>query len=175
MSLIRPEARAALWRWREVMAACAMALLGGWWALRGFGAMALLGWALLLLGALALIAGLQRARVRPRAGGAGVIELDEGQLAYLHPAGGGMVALPAVIRIEIETTGAGPADDDLFWRFTESGGHMLRIPAAAVGAEKLLDALASFPGADYQKVIMASGITEPGLFEIWRKPVARLH
>jgi hypothetical protein len=175
VSFVRPEVRAALWRWREVLAGAAITALGANWAFASRGLLVWLGWPVLIVGLAFLVAGLQRARVRPRSGGPGMIELDEGQLTYLHPDNGAIVALPAVVRIEIETTGDGPFSDDLFWRFFQTGGYAARIPASAVGAERLFDALASFPGADYQKVIEASGSTEEHVFVIWQKDAARLH
>ncbi len=175
MNFIRPEVRAALWRWREVLLGAVITALGANWAFGSFGVMGWLGWVVLVVGLSLLIAGLQRARVRPRSGGPGVVELDEGQLSYLHPENGAIVTLPAVIRIEIETTGAGPVEDDLFWRFFQNNGYRARIPASAVGGERLFDSLAGFPGADYQKVIEASGSTEPHVFVIWQKEAGRLH
>ena len=175
MSLIRPEAGAVLWRWREVLVGLAGALLGASWAFTSFGVLQWLGWPVLILGLALVVAGLQRARVKPRFGGPGMIELDEGQLTYLHPESGAIVALPQVVRIEIETTDEGPVGDDLFWRFYQADGYAARIPASALGAERLFDALASFPGADYEKVIAASGTAERHVFVIWQKDAARLH
>ena len=149
--------------------------LGANWAFTGFGLLSWLGWPGLLIGLALLIAGLQRARVRPRSGGPGVIELDERRLTYLHPEHGTFVDLPAVTRVEIVTTDQGPAVDDLFWVFSGAGGQQVEIPGSAVGAEKLFDALASFPGADYQKVIEASGSTGSNHFVIWQKKTQRLH
>ena len=37
MSFIRPEARAALWRWREVLAGAGVGALGIWMGLTGLG------------------------------------------------------------------------------------------------------------------------------------------
>ena len=175
MSLIRPEVRAALWRWREVLIGAGVTALGANWAFTSYGLLGWLGWPVLIVGLGFLVAGLQRARVKPRSGGPGMIELDEGQLTYLHPENGLIVALPAVTRIEIETTGDGPFADDLYWRFFATGGQAARIPASAVGADRLFDALASFPGADYQMVIEASGSTSPHVFVIWQKEARRLH
>lgn len=169
MNFVRPEVRTALWRWREVLLGAAITALGANLAFGSFGVLGWLGWLVLLVGLSLLVAGLQRARVRPRTGGPGVIELDEGQLSYLHAENGAIIMLPAVTRIEIETTDGGPLEDDLFWRFYQDNGYGARIPASAVGGERLFDALASFPGADYQKVIEASGSTQPHVFVIWRK------
>lgn len=169
MSFIRPEARAALWRWRGVIAGAAVTALGVNLVATAHGLLAWLGWPILLAGLALLVTGLQRARVKPRSGGAGMVDLDEGRLSYFLPEGGAAIALPSVIRIEIETTGAGPFEDDLFWRFTSEEGEQLRIPGSAHGADRLFDALAQFPGADYGRVVAASGSTEQALFLIWQR------
>lgn len=171
MTLIRPEARAAMWRWREVLLGAAVTALGANWAFSAFGVMGWLGWPVLILGLVLLIAGLQRARVRPRAGGAGLVELDEAQLSYFLPEGGVIVPLSDVVRIEIVTA----PPDALTWVFTDATGRAARIPAAAVGAERLLDALAHFPGASYGRVIEASSERRVGAFVIWQKNLPRLH
>ncbi|MEZ5715324.1 MAG: hypothetical protein R3D85_09225 [Paracoccaceae bacterium] len=171
MSLIRPEARAALWRWREVLLGAAVTALGANWALTAFGVMGWLGWPVLALGLILLIAGLQRARVRPRAGGAGLVELDEAQLSYFLPEGGVIVPLADVVRIEIVTA----PPDVLTWVFTDGSGRAARIPASAAGAERLLDALSHFPGASFGQVIEASSARGANAFVIWRKNLTRLH
>lgn len=174
MSLIRPEARAAIWRWREVMAGALVTALGANWALGGDGLIRWIGLPVLLVGFALLIAGLQRARVRPRSGGAGVIELDEAQLIYFLPEGGVVIPLSSIARIEIEALGD-KGRGEIHWIFTDREGQKTRIPASAEGAERLLDALAQFPGARYQKVIAASVVRKPENFVIWQEHVARLH
>jgi apolipoprotein N-acyltransferase len=64
MSFLRPEARAALWRWREVLVGVGLMAIGLWWALTTIGLLHWLGYVLLVLAAAILAAGLQRARFR---------------------------------------------------------------------------------------------------------------
>ena len=45
---LRPEARAALMRWREVLLAGAVAALGLRWGLAAFGALQIVGWAMVV-------------------------------------------------------------------------------------------------------------------------------
>lgn len=165
MSLIRPEARAAIWRWREVLLGALVTALGANWAFTGLGLLKWLGWVVLALGLALLSAALQRARVRPRSGGVGVVELDEAQLSYLMPQGGVLVPLALVKKIEIETARGG----EMIWIFTDGEGKHAHIPAAAVGAERLLDALSHFPGARYGQVVAASAAKEKNRFVIWQK------
>lgn len=174
MSLVRPEAQAVLYRWRECIAGVCVAVLGVFFGLNSSGLVWWLAVALTALGCLAFFTGLQRARIRPRLGGRGVIELDEGALRYLTGEGGVIVSLPEVVRVEIETTGDGPKEDDLFWLWVTPEGTA-RIPASATGSEKMVDALAAFSGARYEQVIAASGSTEPRLFIVWQKDRLLVH
>ncbi|MBS8226785.1 hypothetical protein [Vannielia litorea] len=174
MSLIRPEARAQIFRWRECIAGAVIIAVGVWLGLRTSGLAWWFSVALIAVGLLGFWAGLQRARIRPRSGGRGVIELDEGALRYLTGEGGAVISLPEVVRVEIETTGEGPMTDDLFWLWVTPEGTV-RIPASAAGSEKMVDALAAFPGARYEQVIAASGSTEPRLFIVWQKDRLLVH
>lgn len=95
MSFIRPEARAALWRWRELLLAGSTGLLGLTWALGSYGVLALTGWALIVIAVIIAVIGAQRLRFRLGAGGPGVVQVDEGQVAYFGPLTGGGIARPS--------------------------------------------------------------------------------
>ena len=89
----RPEAKAALWRWREVLAAAALVLVGLWWIMGPGRLLALPGWALVLAGVALCVVGVQRARFRGPGDGPGAVQVDEGQIAYFGPLTGGVVAI----------------------------------------------------------------------------------
>ena len=171
MSFIRPEARAALWRWRDVIAGALVLALGLYWGLGTGGILRWIGYAFAGFGVVMVFTGLQRGMFLQRLGrrSAGVIELDERQLTYFGVGGGVIVPLGAVARIEIETNDKRDPGDDVFWRFTLGDDTVMRIPASALGSEKLFDSLSAFPGADYDKVIAASGATDKARFLIWQK------
>lgn len=171
MSFIRPEARAAIWRWRDVLAGAPVLALGLYWAFGTGGILSWIGYAVSTFGVVMMFTGLQRGRFLRSEGprSTGVIELDERQLTYYGVGAGVIVPLGAVARIEIETNDRGPINDDAFWRFTLADLSVSRIPSSAVGSEKLFDALAAFPGADYEKVIAAAGSIENARFLIWEK------
>ena len=181
MSFIRPEARAAIWRWRDVIAGALVLALGAYWGLGTGGLLRWVGFALMALGTVFVVTGLQRGRFLRfgQAQSTGMIELDERQLTYFGVGAGVVVPLGTVTRIEIETNDRGPLEDDVFWRFTMGEGGIARIPATALGHEKLFDALSAFPGADYEKVIVASASVDNARFLIWQKSVRpagqRLH
>ncbi|MCI2399593.1 hypothetical protein [Aliiroseovarius subalbicans] len=169
MNFIRPEARENLMRWREALAGAAVALLGLWWALGSLGLLKWMGIALALMGAALLWSGIQRARFRGGHGGLGVVSVDERQITYLAPVGGGFASIDALVRVEIGPDMAGHP----VWRF-RSVGEVLSIPASAEGTDALFDALAALPGVDMQAAIRASTGTPDAVVVIWQKTQPRL-
>jgi hypothetical protein len=140
--LLRPAARDALLRWREVAGALAFALVGLWVASWG-------GWFYLGIGLILVLVGLagvwiawRRLRFRQAVNQPGLVEIDEGQVRYLGPHGGGFAALGDLVEIRLTSDGAGQR----WWRLREAGGAVLSIPSAAEGADALFDAFASLPG-----------------------------
>jgi hypothetical protein len=157
MSLIRPQARDAIWRLREILAAAGVAASGVW-------LMALGGLFLIPLGALVValaaglaLLGLRRLRFAQKGVAPGVVELDEGQISYFGPAFGGAVSVPELTELRLLTAGG-----RRMWRLKQSDGQVLLIPVEAVGAEKLFDAFAALPGMDTQVLVQALD-AKPGL------------
>ena len=93
MSFVRPEAIAALRRWREALLGTGLATLGAWWAFRFTGLMPYLGVGLMALGGALILVGLQRARFRVPGRGPGLVSVVEDQIVYLGPLTGGTIAL----------------------------------------------------------------------------------
>ncbi len=164
MSLVRAEARAALWRWREVVAGAAMLGLGLWWGLAGTGLLPWMGAALALAGAALALAGVQRARFRPGAGGPGVVQVDEGRIAYFGPLTGGTVALSELGAVALDPTGR-PAH----WVLSQPGQPDLHVPLNAEGAEALFDTFAALPGFRAERMLRL--MRHPGRdpVTIWRR------
>ncbi|MBY6090224.1 hypothetical protein [Maritimibacter alkaliphilus] len=148
MSFIRPEARAALNRWREVAIGLAVAALGLWWALTTFGVLKWVGVVLVLAGLGFAAAGVQRARFRSARQGPGVVQVDEGQIAYFGPLTGGIVALSELDRLAL--TGQGPS---AHWVLSQPGAEDLHIPLGAEGAEALFDVFAALPGLPTRELL----------------------
>lgn len=169
MSFLRPQAVAELQRWREALAGGAVAALGLYWS-TGLGLVRWTGIALLILGGILLWSGIQRARFRAGHGGLGVCQVDERQIAYLSPLGGGFVSIDALTHVEIGPDKAGLP----VWRFHEPDS-LLTIPASAEGTGDLFDALTALPGVDMQAAIRASGGKPDKPVVIWRKPLRKLH
>ena len=168
MSPVRPAARAALWRWREVAAGGALAALGLWWVLAGIGIVFWLGWVLIAAAAAVAVAGLQRARFRGGGGGPGVVAVDEGLIAYFGPRTGGAVALSEVTALALD------ADPPRCWILSQPGQPDLAIPLDATGAEALFDAFAALPGLRGGALLAAMRDATGGVRVLWARDDARL-
>jgi hypothetical protein len=167
MSFMRPDAIAWLSRWRG----CAIAVATGAGGMALFGADALRGsvFATGLLAATLALAlwlfrdGWLRARLSSSSG-PGLAAVSEGSVAYFGPFAGGLTELDALVSIEIERK-AGVA----FWVLRAEGANPLVIPAAAEGADSLLDAFAALPGFDQSRVIRALDAADGLRSIVWRR------
>jgi hypothetical protein len=168
---IRPELRAALWRYREAIAGAVIALLGLRWAW-GAGDVILVA-ALLVtaFGAAVGWTGLQRARFRATSGGAGVVTVDEAQVAYFGPYTGGVVSVRQLIRVELD--GQRPGHPE--WLLTEPGQAALAIPLDAEGAGALFDVFAALDGLDTERMLALQEAPPRAISLIWRAPLHRLN
>lgn len=162
MSLVREEVMALARRWREVIAAGAVALSGVW-------LMRLGGYLLFPLGALttgsAAVWALQtvrRLRFVQDVDAPGMVEVDEGQVGYLGPTFGGYVDLPDLVELRVIVI-----HGKRLWRLRSSDGQALLIPVAAAGGERLFDAFAALPGMDTQALAAAAG--EGAERVVWRR------
>ena len=169
MSFIRPEAKAFFLKWREAIIA-GVILMGSLQAASSTtGLVKGLSWATALIGAALFIEGVRRARLPERSGGVGVVEVDERQITYLGPMGGGAISINELIRVKVRTTDLGPMASDFYWEFTDGAGQRLTIPGDAENAGALFDALTVLPGADYEAVIRASSSTQHADFLVWER------
>ena len=175
MSFIRPEARTQIWRWRELLIAVGVLALGLVWGLGSGGLLGWLGWALVPLAAILGFVGLQRGRFRLGGGGPGVVQLDEGRIAYFGPLTGGSVSAVDLTRLSLDPTAKPP-----HWVLEQPGQPPLYIPVNAAGAEALFDAFSALPGLRTERMLaeLETGASQP--VEIWRRasirpPSHRLH
>jgi hypothetical protein len=164
VSFLRPDAAAALHRWREVIAAVVLAGAGVWLAWRG-------GWFYGALGGLTAVAGagmawtaLRRMRFAQGGVGPGVVEIVEGQIGFLGPGYGGYAALSDLTELRLVE-----AQGRRAWRLAQDGGPPLFIPVEAAGAEALFDVFASLPGLNPAGLIEA--LERPGAPDrlLWRR------
>ncbi|MEM6759821.1 MAG: hypothetical protein AAF601_10120 [Pseudomonadota bacterium] len=162
MSFVRPEARAALWRWREVLVGIALAVLALWWLAQSVGLLRYVAPALLVAAGALIMVGFQRGRFRGPGGGIGTVQVVEGQIAYLGPLTGGAVALSEINRLALDGS-ARPAH----WRLEQPGKQPLHIPVNAEGAEALFDVFASLPGLRTERMLAQLETLPEGEVIIW--------
>ncbi len=169
MSFIRPEAQAKVAQWREALVGGAVLLIGLWWA-SGFGVMKWLGIALVGVGAVLIVSGVQRARFRVGKGGPGVVQVDEGEVSYFGPLNGGSVAMRSVSRVVLDGRSS-PA----VWALYQPGQAPLHIPVNAEGSDALFDAFASLEGIRTENMLAQLKATPDQPVVIWAKSDPRLH
>ena len=169
MSFIRPEVNAALKRWREATIGGFLLLAGLHLAIFGLGLQRLMGAGMAAVGAMLLWEGVRRAKFPAPGGGAGVVDVDERQITYFGPLGGGAISINDLVRVTVRTSDLGPIAPDLYWDFYDASGQSLTIPGDAEGVELIFDALAVLEDVDYEAATTAAGTTENQLFTIWQK------
>lgn len=169
MSFVRPEAQAVLWRWREVLAGLAAALLGVYWLLGPGGMLGWIGGALCVVGVGLALVGVQRLRFRSAGGGPGVVQVDEGQITYFGPLTGGAVAGSELQRLTLDTTGR-PAH----WVLDAEGQPPLHIPVNAEGADALFDVFSTLPGMKTERMLAELNALPPEPVVIWERQASRL-
>lgn len=175
MKFIRPEAATALRRWREALAGVAVLCLAMIWIFGRPGLLQLLGYPLIVIAGLLIWVGVQRGRFRTGAGGAGAVQVDEGQITYFGPLTGGATALADLERLTLDR-GLTPAH----WRLDCADTPALLIPVNAEGADALFDAFARLPGLRTERMLnelSASGVmSEHQAVVIWeRRPMRPAH
>lgn len=164
MSFIRPEARATLWRWREVLAGLGTVLLGAYWMLGPGGLLGWIGAAVAATGAVLALIGLQRLRFRSAGGGPGVVQVDEGQITYFGPLTGGVVAGSELSRLTLDPTGRPP-----HWVLYAAGQPALHIPVNAEGADALFDVFSALPGIKTERMLAELNALPSHPVVIWER------
>jgi hypothetical protein len=152
MSFVRPELRAALHQWREVIAAGVVVLCGGWIAAQGGYLLVPLGGAMMLFGLGWAVYALRRLQFRQAGEAPGIVRVTEAQIAYLGPRVGGFIGLPDLAEIRLLTLRGRRV-----WKLRQGDGQQLYIPVEAEGAEALFDAFAALPGMDTAALVAALG------------------
>ncbi len=175
MSFIRPEAKLALWRWREVLVAGFVLILGLSWINGPGGLLGWIGWLLVAVAIALAVIGVQRARFRTGSGGQGVVTVDEGQITYFGPLDGGIIATREIERLALD-----PTSTPAHWVLEQPGQAVLHIPVNAEGAEALFDVFSALPGLKTEHMLaeLNGGSAHPVV--IWertpsRPPDLRLH
>jgi hypothetical protein len=167
MSFIRPEIRAAAFRWREALIGLLCVLLGLWWLFFARGILVYVG-AVVVLAGLALVwIGAQRSRFRGPGDATGAVEVLEGQITYFGPETGGMVAVAELARVILDPSGAEP-----IWRLEQPGLPPLDVPVNARGADQLFDAFSMLPGLKVERMLAEMKRDTRMAVVIWESPDA---
>jgi len=132
--------------------------LGGWFY-QG------VGLALALAGVWGGVIAFRRMRFARAVEQPGLVEIDEGQVRYFGPHGGGFVALPEVVELDLTVDLAGGR----WWRLREAGGNMLAIPVTAQGADQLFDAFSGLPGLSPAALVAALDAPRGRAITVWRR------
>ncbi|QBY01704.1 hypothetical protein E2K80_14015 [Rhodophyticola sp. CCM32] len=160
---LRPEVRLMLWRWREVLAAAALALLGLWIVLDRGRVLPAFGWVLIGVAVLMAALALRRMRFAGTGDGPGVVELIEGKITYLGPYYGGAVSLDDLRSLSRRCA----ADGRMYWVLAEME-QILVIPTDAHGADVLFDAFTRLDGLSTAHLLNSLRDTAPGTITLWR-------
>lgn len=148
MSFIRPEVAAVLSRWREALYGGVVLVLGLSWIFGSRGLLYLLGFPVVFLALVLIWVGVQRARFRTTADGAGAVQIDEGQITYFGPLTGGSTALADMERLTLVRS-LKPAH----WRLDTPQQDSLLIPVNASGSDALFDAFATLQGLQTERML----------------------
>jgi hypothetical protein len=167
----RPEVRAFFWRWREVLLASAVLVLGVWWAVAGVGINQWLGYIFCIAGIGWGVAGIQRARFAQDGEGPGVVQIRERRLAYFGPLDGGVIDVEDLAKLEIDPS----SHPDPSWVLTGIDGHSLSIPINAAGAEGLFDVFAALPDIKTATVLDVLSSTPDVRVTVWSRVKPLLH
>lgn len=162
--MIRPEAKAQILRWREVIVGVGGVLLGLWWLTRSSDLLLLPGAALTVAGVALSWVGVQRARFRGEGQGPGSVDVDEGEITYFGPLTGGAVSLRELQEITYDPT-VHPAH----WRLRQKAVPELLIPVNAAGAEALFDAFATLPQFRMAQALAALHQDQQHPIVIWQR------
>ena len=174
---LRPEVKTTLWRWREILAAGAVAALGLWWGLQSFGVLQWLGWALAGAGIGLGLAGAQRLRFARGGGGPGVVKVTEGRVTYMGPFHGGVAELDRLMTLDLDPCAPGAP----CWVLTLEDGSGLSVPVNAEGADTLFDLFALLPGLRTERMLRLLRQDPATRVRVWSRthlvtpPSHRLH
>ncbi len=170
MSFFRPEATAAVSRWREVIAAGAIIAIGLWIALPPGGIIVTgFGYVLMALGAVYMVPAVRRARFGSSGQGPGVVQVDERRILFMGPDTGGAMALDDLSVLSVRRD----RDGKTAWVLADAT-QLLVIPVDASGADGLFDAFAALPGVQIDRLIAAVQSRTHGSQRLWvrDKPLA---
>lgn len=150
MSFIRREVLHGLIRSREVILGGVIAAVGLWLARLGGYFFGPLGLGVMALGVGWAVLAWRRMRFAQTGDAPGMVEVNEGEIAYFGPRLGGTVGVPDLAEIRILSLRGRRV-----WRLKQGDGQVILIPVEAAGADQLFDAFAALPGMDTAVLVAA--------------------
>lgn len=168
---LRPGARDALWRLRDVIGAAAVCVIGAWWLATFYSPVRWVGWAIVALGIVWALGAMQRLRFAQDGQGPGVVKIVERRLAYFGPLSGGVMEMDDLSLLELEPEALPKAH----WILTSNTGNRLEIPINADGSEALFDLFGSLPGIETEKMLNTLATLPEQRVVIWQNTKSILH
>ena len=153
---------------KTIAVAAFVLILGLSWISGPGGLLAWIGWFLIVVSAALAVIGIQRARFRTGVGGQGVVTIDEGQITYLGPLDGGIVASREIERLALD-----PTSDPAHWVLDQPGQPALHIPVNAEGAEALFDVFSNLPGLKTEQMLSELNGKSRHPVVIWERTPSR--
>lgn len=169
MDFIRPELRAILWRWREVILLVGIIVCSTYMFIVGAGLVRVITIGLIIIGLAFVYPAIRQARATSPVVSVGVVEITERRIRYMGPETGSEISANDLNMVQIESRDEKDPNRDVTWIFEDIYGGSMAIPSGAQGARALLDAVSSLPGADLDAVVRAMGYPQRNLFTIWKK------
>ncbi len=173
MSVVRAEIVEWVSRRREALTWAGLTGFGLWLLALGIDPVAplllVVGGLATLTGAALLTAELRRLAFANGAPAEGLVEIDEGRIAYLGPRDGGFVDIRALTRVEMVTRPHLLSDTGHAWVLSAEDGTRLTVPVGAAGAERIPDALSPLPGIDLAAGAASLGNRRPGRVLLWSR------
>ncbi|MGR3197889.1 MAG: hypothetical protein ACU0DH_02410 [Paracoccus sp. (in: a-proteobacteria)] len=167
--MIRPELRAFVRDRAELLIFGALTLAGLWLAFLGGWFFALIGGAVVLVGASLTVGAMRHAPFRRPVAAPGVVELVEGAIRFFGAAEtGGEIALRDLTEIRLLRL-----QGRAHWRLRSRDGQALLVPVDAAGAAVLADAFESLPGMDMgamSRALAQVALQPQSMQTLWRKP-----
>lgn len=161
---IRPEVAASLLKWREVLIAIAVVLLGLYFTRLPGPVVQGVGIVLIIMGFGYVVVGVRRLRFRGSGAAPGAVRVTEGQITYLGPLEGGAVALSLITELRL----LGP-DGSRVWQIRSETEEVLEIPHDAAGAEAMFDVFAALPGMSPEHLLRALRGAQTGEVVVWQR------
>lgn len=161
--MIRPEAKALLLRWRELILGIIIVALGAKLYITSFGLLKIASAVAIIFGAIAMYIGQQRGRFRMDGLAPGIVSLIEDQISYFGPHHGGTISIANITSVNLITY-----EEIRSWRLDQNGKPSLIIPVATMGGELLFDAFTKLKDLNLENMVRQLSQENEHSAVIWR-------